>query len=81
MSADVVIFRAERIVPRMAIPGELARARSRAASPSTEPTELGSIEEIDHRPGWSDALTDRLAAGRARIAQLTFYMLDPDSWR
>jgi len=24
---------------------------------------------------------DRLAAGRSRLAQLTFYMFDPDSWR
>jgi hypothetical protein len=81
VSTDVVIFRAERIVSRIAIPGELARAELRAAQPAAESTELGSIEEIDRRPGWSDALTDRLAAARARLAQLTFYMLDPDSWR
>lgn len=81
MSTDVVIFRAERIVPRMAIPGELARARSRAAPPPTATAELSSIEEIDRRPGWSDVLSDRLAAGRSRLAQLTFYMFDPDSWR
>ena len=81
MLTDVVIFRAERIVPRMAIPGELARARLRAAPPLAAPADLGSIEEIDRRQGWSDALTDRLAAGRSRLAQLTFYMFDPDSWR
>ncbi len=36
---------------------------------------------LDRGPGWSDALTDRLAAGRSRLAQLTFYMFDPDAWR
>jgi hypothetical protein len=81
MSTDVVNFRAERIVPRMAIPGELARARSRTEPPPAAPAEPGSIEDIDRRPGWSDALGDRLAAGRSRLAQLTFYMFDPDSWR
>ncbi|HEY8847345.1 MAG TPA: hypothetical protein VIM24_11835 [Candidatus Limnocylindrales bacterium] len=81
MRTDVVIFRAERIVPRMAIQGEPARGRMRAAPPPLAPVELGSIEEIDRRPGWSDALTDRLAAGRSRLAQLTFYMFDPGAWR
>ena len=81
MSSDVVVFRTERIVPHVGVPGGRVHQRAfvRATEPNTGPT--GAIEEIDFRPGLSDRLAERLSAGRARWSQLTFYLFDPASWR
>lgn len=81
MSTDVVVFRTERIVPHVGVPGE--RASARWFNPATEldAAPADAIEEIDRRPGMSDRLAERLAAARARWSQLTFYLLDPASWR
>lgn len=80
MSTDVVVFRTQRIVPRMAAPSRLENA---AVPPSNvDPLSVpGSIEEIDGGHGAADALVERLAAARARLGQLTFYLLDAESWR
>ncbi|HEX5823327.1 MAG TPA: hypothetical protein VFY18_02605 [Candidatus Limnocylindrales bacterium] len=79
MSADVVVFRSERIVPRLGAPAPDAPELVPASGP--EPRLLGSIEEIDDGTGPPDALFERLAAARVRLGQLTFYLLDPESWR
>jgi hypothetical protein len=82
MSSDVVVFQTERIVPRLGAPRRpmsTAAPAVRAANEATQP--LTSIEEIDRRPGWSDRLAERVAAAGARLGQLTFYLLDPESWR
>jgi hypothetical protein len=80
MSTDVVVFRTERIAARVATAERLvSRAYLR---PDLEgPTTLGSIEEIERGHGAADALAERLAAARDRLSQLTFYLLDAESWR
>jgi hypothetical protein len=81
MRTDVV-FRAERIVPHVGV-AESRATRARASDAATERASdrPDPIEEIDHRPGRGDGLADRLAAARARWSQLTFYLLDAESWR
>jgi hypothetical protein len=78
MSAYVVV-RTQRIAPRLVLaagrPSELTPADGGRAST------VCSIEEIDVRPGVAERLADRVAAARARFAQLTFYLSSPDSWR
>ena len=78
MARDVVIFRAERIVPRLSVPSGHGRA---AAAPASAPTTPASIEDLDTGPDHPDTLADRLEAAGARWRQLTFYLFDPDSWR
>jgi hypothetical protein len=78
MRTDVVIFQAERIVPRLTVPGGCRRTA--AASPA-DPLTPASIEDLDGRHRRSDTLAERLDAALARWRQLTFYLLDPDSWR
>jgi len=78
MGRDVVIFRAERIVPRLSVPGGHGRT---AVAPASDPPTPASIEDLDTGPGRSDTLADRLEAAGARWRQLTFYLFDPDSWR
>ena len=80
MSTDVVVFRTERIVPHVAAAEQLA-PRPFPRPDLEGPTTLGSIEEIDRSCGAADALAERLAAARARLSQLTFYLLDAESWR
>jgi hypothetical protein len=84
MGTDVV-FRAERIVPHVGVADRHA-THARASSAPTEraPNRLDEIEEVDQRPGApgiNEGLADRLAAARARWSQLTFYLLDAESWR
>jgi len=81
MGTDVV-FRAERIVPHVGVAERHAmRPRASAAATVRAPDELDAIVEIDRRRESSDSLADRLAAARARWSQLTFYLLDAESWR
>ena len=79
MSTDVVVFRTERIVPHVGIPA--GRPRLATTSTDQDSDEVDVIEEIDRTPGPFDRLAERFVAGRARWAQLTFYLLDPESWR
>jgi hypothetical protein len=76
------VFRAERIVPHVGV-AESHAARAGASATATERASDGPdpIEEIGQRPGNTDGLADRLAAARARWSQLTFYLLDAESWR
>jgi hypothetical protein len=78
MGKDVVIFRAERIVPRLSVP--VAHGRTVVAAASDPPTPA-LIEDLETGPDRSDTLADRLEAAGARWRQLTFYLFDPDSWR
>ena len=82
MGTDVV-FRAERIVPHVGV-AERHAARPGASTAATERSSVDrpeAIEEIDQLAGGSVGLADRLAAARARWSQLTFYLLDAESWR
>ena len=79
MSTDVVVFRTERIVPHLGVPA--GRPRPAIAATAQDAGEVDVIEVIDRAPGIADRLAERVAAGRARWAQLTFYLLDPESWR
>jgi hypothetical protein len=79
MSGNAVVFRTQRIVARLGVAGTTASMGIPASDGQTRT--LGSIEEIDGRPGLADQLGERLAAARARWAQLTFYLSSPDSWR
>ena len=77
-----VVFRAERIVPHVGVVDRhatLVRTAATAAEATPDPTD--AIEEVDQRADGNDGLADRLAAVRARWSQLTFYLLDAESWR
>jgi hypothetical protein len=83
MSADAVIFRIQRIVPRLTVSGERPPVAPTFDLPPIVETP-GSIEDVDpsdRRPASLEELSDRLLSGRARLAQMTFYRFDPDSWR
>jgi hypothetical protein len=84
MGTDVV-FRAERIVPHVGVADRHAmHARGSSAATERASDRLDEIEEIAQRPGTpgnTEGLADRLAAARARWSQLTFYLLDAESWR
>ena len=83
MSANAVIFRIQRIVPQLTVSG----GRPPEPLPADLPRVVeapGSIEDVDPsdwRPVSLETLSDRLLSGRARLAQMTFYLFDPDSWR
>jgi hypothetical protein len=79
MSGSVVVFRTQRIVAHLGV-ADGHEPAVRVADEGDIRT-LGSIEEIDCRPGLADELAERLAAARVRWAQLTFYLSSPDSWR
>lgn len=79
MSANVVVFRTERIVPHLGVIDGRHRPVGTAMEP--EARQADAIEEIDRGTGAFDRVAERLAAGRARWSQLTFYLLDPASWR
>jgi hypothetical protein len=79
MSTNVVVFRTERIVPHLGVLD--ARPESVVAAMEPETRQAESFEEIDRGTGAFDRLAERLGAGRARWSQLTFYLLDPASWR
>ena len=49
--------------------------------PASDRQAPAAMVEIDPAPGLAEAASDRLAAARARWAQLTFYLFDPASWR
>ena len=78
MSANLVV-RTQRIAPRLAVAG--ARRSDAKPADAGRASTLWSIEEVDVRPGIAERLADRLAAARARLAQLTFYLSSPASWR
>jgi len=77
-----VVFRAERIVPHVGVAERHATlARAAAAAADATPDRTDAIEEVDQQAGATEGLADRLAAARARWSQLTFYLLDAESWR
>jgi hypothetical protein len=78
MSTNVVTFPARRIEPRV------TRGHDVRLAPASPPDLIdvsAAIEDIDGGPATFDPIADRLAAFRARLAQLTFYVTDPESWR
>jgi hypothetical protein len=78
MSASVVV-RTQRIAPRLVLAA--GRSSELGLADGGRASTVCSIEEIDVRPSVAERLADRLAAARARLAQLTFYLSSPDSWR
>jgi hypothetical protein len=79
MSANFVVFRTERIVPHLGVLD--TRPEPLVAAIEQETRHAESFEEIERGTGAFDRVAERLAAGRARWSQLTFYLLDPASWR
>jgi len=79
MSTDVVTFRPQRIAARVGTPSR--RAEAHGVVPASDRQAPAAMVEIDPAPGLAEAASDRLAAARARWAQLTFYLFDPASWR
>jgi len=63
MGRDIVIFRAERIAPRLSVSGAHRRA---GITPTSDPTPPASIEDLDTEAGRPDTMADRLAAAGAR---------------
>ena len=80
MSTNVVTFPARRIEPRVTR-GHDPDVRLAAASPPDPIDVSAAIEDIVGQPTTFDRIADRMAAFRARLAQLTFYVTDPESWR
>jgi hypothetical protein len=72
MSGFAASGRIERVSPR------LARGGADGDLATMEPDE-DVIELVDVRT--ADPLIDRWAAFRERWSELTFYLLDPQSWR
>ena len=80
MSTNVVTFPARRIEPRVTRVHDPVVRRAPGSPP--DPIDVSAaIEDIDGGPPTFDRIADRLAAFRARLAQLTFYVTDPESWR
>lgn len=79
MSMDAVVFGTQRIVGHTRV----SDRRAPAVMPANgdPPRSIGTIEEIDGRSGVTERLAERFTAARARLTQLTFYLLEPDSWR
>jgi hypothetical protein len=80
MSTNVVTFPARRIDPHVTR-GHDPDVRLASASPPDSIEVSAAIEDIDGGPAIVDRIADRLTAFRARLAQLTFYVTDPESWR
>jgi hypothetical protein len=79
MSGNAVVFGTQPIVGHIRVS---VRDVPAVVPANDDPARsIGTIEETDDRPGVTEQLADRFAAARARLAQLTFYLLDPDSWR
>ena len=79
MSGYLASARIVRAAPRLARAGA---ARDGFAERSAAPAVETLIVEADPVvAAGSSALVDRVAAIRERWAQLTFYLLDPNSWR
>jgi hypothetical protein len=77
MRTDAVVFQTERIVPRLTVPGSygrtpVARAVDRGRARRSRTSTWGLVAPTRSLTVWEAAL--------ARWRQLTFYVLDPDSW-
>ena len=81
MSGYVASARIVRVVPRLARAGAV---RDEASEPRSTPAAAIETVIVDAHPAvaaGSIAFVDRVAAIRERWSQLTFYLLDPNSWR
>jgi hypothetical protein len=81
MSAYAASGRIGRVMPRLA-PAEL-RLDAEPPRP-TDPDSAATVvltQPDDVLPGPTPTLAERWASARERWSQLTFYLLDPESWR
>jgi hypothetical protein len=80
MSGYVASARIVRAAPRLARPGRVIELAGLA--PPGEPAEILIVDGDDASSlGAGLTLTERSAAFRERWSQLTFFLLDPESWR
>jgi hypothetical protein len=77
MSGYVASARIVRAAPRLARPERAGDAPHWAAPDSAEVV----VVDADDQAGREPTLVERCDAFRERVAQMTFFLLSPDSWR
>ena len=81
MSGYVASARIVHVTPRLARAGGVSDGAAEPRSAPTAVIETLIVEADPSATGKPTPLVERFRAARERWSQLTFFLLDPDSWR